>query len=340
MPAAATRAWYLPTWVNMNIPVTSPTAHTPSAARSVSSTGTRPWSSSIPTASTPSPSPRGARPVAMSRRSPRTRTPSSSSSTYPSPSRSADRACTPRCSSIPSARSACATASPTAGASRASRRCPSTTTTSPPSVLTAWAISTPTEPPPITSRRRGTRRMRVTSRLVHRPSSSARPSTGGMMGRDPVASTMRSARNARPSTSTTPGPAMRPPPRMRVMPLPSSHLTWPASSQPPVIQSRNSRAASTSRGPVMASRAPGTRRAAARASPGRSRVLLGMQAQYEHSPATSSRSTTDTRMPPSARAPAQTSPAAPAPITIASKASDMRTSPCQVERRPRGGRCA
>ena len=61
-----------------------------------------------------------------------------------------------------------------------------------------------------------------------------------------------------------------------------------------------------------ASRAPCT------ASPGRSSVLDGMHAQYEHSPPTSSRSTTATRRPPSASAPAQCSPGEPPPSTMTS----------------------
>ena len=55
----------------------------------------------------------------------------------------------------------------------------------------------------------------------------------------------------------------------------------------------------------MASAAPSTSRACSTASPGRSSDFEGMQAQYEHSPATSSRSTIATRMPPSARSPAR-----------------------------------
>jgi hypothetical protein len=42
MSTAATRPWYLPTWVNIMIPVTSPTAQTPSVTRMRSSTGTPP----------------------------------------------------------------------------------------------------------------------------------------------------------------------------------------------------------------------------------------------------------------------------------------------------------
>ena len=58
--------------------------------------------------------------------------------------------------------------------------------------------------------------------------------------------------------------------------------------------------------------------AACAASPGRSSVLDGMHAQYEHSPPTSSRSTSATRRPPSASAPAQCSPGDPPPTTITS----------------------
>ena len=121
--------------------------------------------------------------------------------------------------------------------------------------------------------------MVVISRFVQRPGRSRSPGTGGMIGDDPVDSTIRSARCVRPSTSTRPGPAMRPVPRIRSIPLSSSQLTWPVSSQPAVIQSRKPSAAATSSSPVTASRAPGTRRAAASASPGRRRVLVGMQAQ-------------------------------------------------------------
>ena len=79
------------------------------------------------------------------------------------------------------------------------------------------------------------------------------------------------------------------------------------------MKSRQASAASTSTSALAAaSRAPCT------ASPGRSSVLDGMHAKYEHSPPTSSRSTTATRSPPSAKAPAQCSPGEPAPSTMTS----------------------
>ena len=205
-------------------------------------------------------------------------------------------------------------ASPSGAGSRPSTCSPmSMTATSPPSRRTAWAISTPTGPPPRMSRRRGMDFIDVTSRLVQTPSSSRRPGTGGTTGSAPFASTTWSAVWRTPSTSTTPGPASRPLPRSRSMPLSASQRSWPASDQSEVMKSRQASAASTSTSAVAAaSRAPWT------ASPGRSSVFDGMQAQYEHSPPTSSRSTTATRSPPSASSPAQCSPGEPPPITITS----------------------
>jgi hypothetical protein len=84
-------------------------------------------------------------------------------------------------------------------------------------------------------------------------------------------------------------------------------------SLPVAVKSRQARAASASTSTVAV-----TSRASCTASPGGSSDLDGMQAQYEHSPPTSSRSTTVTRSPPSASAPAQCSPGEPAPRTMTS----------------------
>jgi hypothetical protein len=83
----------------------------------------------------------------------------------------------------------------------------------------------------------------------------------------------------------------------------------------------------TSSSPVTASLAPGAWRAADSASPGRSKVFDGMQAQKLHSPETSSLSMIATRRPPSASSPAHTSPTGPAPITIASKLCSLMVPP-------------
>src|SRR3954467_5396217 len=79
----------------------------------------------------------------------------------------------------------------------------------------------------------------------------------------------------------------------------------------------------TSTCPRTAPAAPGTRRAAASTSPGRSRVLLGMQPQYEHSPPTRSFSTRATDHPRSAQRPAATPPAGPPPLTTTSNSAPV-----------------
>ena len=89
---------------------------------------------------------------------------------------------------MPSRRSSSPSASPSGAGSRASTwLAPSTRVTSPPRRRTAWAISAPTGPPPRIRSRRGTSFMPVTSRLVHTPSSSRRPGTGGITGSAPLA---------------------------------------------------------------------------------------------------------------------------------------------------------
>lgn len=70
---------------------------------------------------------------------------------------------------------------------------------------------------------------------------------------------------------------------------------WTAShSSSPLLanRSRLRDAAATSRSPVTPGAVAGTRRAAASASPGSSSAVLGMHAQYEHSPLSSSPCTT------------------------------------------------
>ena len=125
------------------------------------------------------------------------------------------------------------------------------------------------------------------------------------------------------STSTTRSPANRPWPRTSSTPTSFSHCACESSIHSPVIQSRRASAAAASMGPVTASRAPGTRDAAARMSPGRMSVLLGMQPQYEHSPPTSSTSTSATCSPPDAARPATFSPAGPPPMTTTSQLSTV-----------------
>src|SRR6476619_241024 len=73
----------------------------------------------------------------------------------------------------------------------------------------------------------------------------------------------------------------------------------------------------------MASRAPSTFLASATASTGRSSALLGTQPQYEHSPPTSSRSTTATDRPAARLRSVTFCPTGPAPSTTTSYMSSI-----------------
>src|ERR671918_1166992 len=108
------------------------------------------------------------------------------------------------------------------------------------------------------------------------------------------------------------------------------------------MSSRCAKAESASIRPLTASSAPGTRRAAASTSPGRISVFDGMQPQYEHSPPTSSRSTSATESPPAAQRSTATSPAGPPPTTMTSKVSVTSSSLRRGSTVPpaRGGRGA
>jgi len=78
-----------------------------------------------------------------------------------------------------------------------------------------------------------------------------------------------------------------------VIPAPSAHSTWLASSQPWVKESRRVSTACGSNSAVV----PGSLRNAAAACPVRSSTFDGMHAQYEHSPPRSSASTITTDSP-------------------------------------------
>ena len=218
-----------------------------------------------------------------------------------SPRRRAARrlACWPSLSSIPSWRSASLSASPSGAGSRGSTRsAPSTITASPPSRRTTWAS--------LDARRPAAQHQQA-------------PRDGLHAGRLPGAPHARPARQPRDRAARTgprrspprhaprcagrrpppprPVPASRPVPRSRSMPWSASQRSCPASDQFDTMKSRQASAACTSTCALApASRAPCT------ASPGRSSVLDGMHAQYEHSPPTSSRSTTATRSPRAASA--------------------------------------
>ena len=148
----------------------------------------------------------------------------------------------------------------------------------------AWAISTPTTPPPMMIRLSGGSARLVITR-ESQGSDSASPGIGGEVGTDPVAITtalLATTSVTVPSlavTSTSFSPVIRACPRIRSMLVSSSHFTCHLSSRSEIIASRRFSASARSISPVTALRAPGTRRTARSASPGRSSTLLGMQAQ-------------------------------------------------------------
>ncbi len=168
----------------------------------------------------------------------------------------------------------------------------------------------------------------VTSRLSQDVMSRS-PSMGGVAARVPVATTtaVRAVRECVPPsgavTSTVRTPVSRPRPRISSASMEFIQSTCGPSSRPEMKASRRRSTASTSTSPVTASAAPGRRRAAATACTGPSSALLGMHAQYEHSPPTSSSSITATDNPLSRAYQATFVPVEPAPITITSNSSAL-----------------
>ena len=124
----------------------------------------------------------------------------------------------------------------------------------------------------------GTRCEVVPSRLFQARTVS-RPSIGGIAALLPVATTIAlvAVRTSSPTT-TRRSPSRRPAPRKSSMPRSSSQGSWPESSRSWITSSRLASVASGSRLPVTACFTPGTRRASASSSPGRSRAFEGMHA--------------------------------------------------------------
>jgi len=186
----------------------------------------------------------------------------------------------------------------------------------------AAAISQPTTPPPTITSRPGTACALVASRLVHGLTSASESSTTAWV---PVAiTTACRACSDRSPTVTRRSPAIRPCPRKRSIFAPVSHSTCESSFHPCAKESRR---ASTSAGLSRAPATPCTAPASATTSAGRSSALLGMHAQYEHSPPTSSASTTAAVSPPRIARSATFSPVGPAPITITSYVSSAMPPP-------------
>src|SRR6266496_888518 len=330
--SAQIRAWYLPMWVSRFRPVTSPQAYSqpPCACRWSSTSTYLPGVS--PTESSPRSAVVGLRPSAASTSSASMLVPSRSVTVTgpPAASRRTSLASAPVSTRMSAAPNASASRSEANGSTRPSSRSPRPTrvTSSAPSDRIAWAISQATTPPPSTTSRRGAAAAFVASRLVQ-GCASASPGIGGMFAIVPTASTTACrAVTVRPpsavATCTRRSPASRACPRASATPAPSSQRTWLASSWPnwlssrPTNQSRRANTAPASSGPVTAPATPGNRRAAAYSSIGRSSALLGTQAQNEHSPPTSSCSTSSADSPAAATRPATFSPGGPPPITTTS----------------------
>ena len=260
MSAAATRAWYLPTCVKSATPETSPIAQTCSAARQRSSTSIPRGPVETPIDSRPRSSMFACRPVATSSRSASTVEPSDSVRRTPA---STFSTATPVRTSISSSRKTSSTSAPASSWMRPSSRGPcSTTVTREPSRAKNCASSEPTGPPPSTARLSGTSCVEVAS-------------TGGIAGRDPVATTSRSYSSSCPSTSTTPGRATRASPRTKAQRCPSSQSSWPWSSQSLVTQSRHDQTPSAS---GCSGARPGARSSDDESSAARSIVFVGMHA--------------------------------------------------------------
>ena len=180
----------------------------------------------------------------------------------------------------------------------------------------AVAISQPTTPPPTIASRPGTACALVASRLVHGLTPASTSGTNALV---PVATTTACrARSTVSPTWTRRWPTIFPWPRKRSIFAFLTHATCRSSFQWRVKESRR---ASTSAGLSRAPATPRTAPASAAAVAGRSSALLGVHAQYEHSPPTSSASTIAAVSPPRTARSATFSPVGPAPITTTSYAS-------------------
>ena len=247
---------------------------------------------------------RGARPVATRTCSATTLPPSFRSRTALLSVRCADSTSTPWRMVTP------ASASPSATASHANGSCP-VSSVSPrtimvtfvPKLAYAVASSQATTPPPRMARLSGAAVALVASWLVH-GSISARPGMSGSRETLPVlivTACLARRSTVVPSEDSTVmarSPVNRACPRTRSISAEATQSACEVSSQSWTIEVRRANAAAGSTSPVTACAAPPTARAARRALPARSRAFDGMQAQYEHSPPTSSASTSATFRPP------------------------------------------
>ena len=159
-------AWYMDMWVKAPLPVISPMAQTPSAARILSSTLIVRSLSFRPTAPMPSAARRVRRPVATSNRSAVMAWPLAST-VKQVPSWLTRRTLTSVRIAIPSAVKIFSISSLDSGSSSGSSRgVASITVTVAPKRAKTWLSSAPMAPPPSTTSDRGTCSVSIASRLV------------------------------------------------------------------------------------------------------------------------------------------------------------------------------
>ena len=232
-------AWYIEMWVNAPTPVTSPIAHTRSAARIRSSTVIDRASSSRPIAPTPRRARSGRRPVAMSSRSATTSGTPSTATVNPLASWRTPVMFAPVCTVIPSSVRTFVMSSEDSGSSNTkSRGAASIVVTAEPKRRKTWPSSRPIAPPPITIRLFGTVSVSMASRLVQY-GVSAKPSMGGAQARVPGLRTIALVASKSSSrTETFPPPSNLAQPRTKVTPLPTRRSTATLSSQLSVASSR------------------------------------------------------------------------------------------------------
>lgn len=205
-------------------------------------------------------------------------------------------------SRTPSARSASARISLASGAKPGrARSAASTRVTATPRRAKACASSQPTGPAPRMANESGAWASSNTMSVV-RYGTCVRPGIGGRAGRAPVASTMRRARNGRPSMSISPSPRSRACPRTTSIPLRRSAGSSSVAATRCTVARTRCRASENASPPAAAA----------------SSVLDGTHPVKVQSPPGGPADTRITRWPAPIAVVAAASPAAPAPITSTS----------------------
>ena len=263
------------------MPVASPIAHTPSATRIRSSTGI-PWRvGSTPTVSRPRPSTRARRPVATSRRSPRSSSRPANSTTYSSPSRRTPAGVLAEVELDPVRRER--RAERVAERLRLARqhvvhaldeRDRSAQAVHGLRHLDSDRAAAQHEQPARHLGQRG--HLAVRPDAVQLAQAGDGRDHGVRPGRDH--DVVRGVGLVADLDAARAGEPRRPAQHLDAL-SPRGRRPWPRPRSPPTMKSRHAKAPSGRTPPLTASRAPGASRAAWSASPGRSSVFDGMQAQ-------------------------------------------------------------